>query len=64
MGYSPNQDRRDVGMFRMEDSMLNKMRAPQDTEKRGQEIYERRILPLLEPAEKGKFVAIDIHSRI
>ena len=39
--------------------MLNKMRAPQDTEKKGQEIYEQRILPLLEPTEKGKFVAID-----
>lgn len=46
-------------MFRMEDSMLNKMQAHQDTEKKGQEIYEQRILPLLEPAEKGKFVAID-----
>ena len=39
--------------------MLNKMQAPQDTEKKGQEIYEQRILPLLEPTEKGKFVAID-----
>ncbi len=39
--------------------MLDKMQAPQDTEKKGQEIYEQRILPLLEPTEKGKFVVID-----
>ena len=42
--------------------MLDKMQLPQDTEKRGLEIYEQRILPLLEPTEKGKFVAIDIST--
>ena len=39
--------------------MLDKIQLSQDTEKRGREIYEQRILPLLEAAEKGKFVAID-----
>jgi hypothetical protein len=30
--------------------------------RRGQEIYERDIRPHLEPADEGKFVAIDIET--
>ena len=30
--------------------------------RRGDEIYERQIRPKVEPANKGKFVAIDIDS--
>ena len=38
--------------------MLDKTQLPQDTEKRGREIYEQCALPALEPGEKGKFVVI------
>ncbi len=34
----------------------------EEAERRGQEIYERDILPLLHPDDKGKFVAIDIET--
>jgi hypothetical protein len=30
--------------------------------RRGQEVYERAVLPRLQPADEGKFVAIDIDS--
>ena len=30
--------------------------------RRGQEIYQRNILPRLQPADDGKFVAIDIET--
>ena len=30
--------------------------------RRGQEIYERAVLPHLQPADEGKFAAIDIDS--
>ncbi len=39
--------------------MLEKIQAHHDMETRGREIYEQRVLPALEPGEKGKFVVID-----
>ena len=39
--------------------MLDNAQVSDDIENLGLEIYERLILPLLKPSEKGKFVAID-----
>jgi hypothetical protein len=44
------------------------MRSPQpifskeEFARRGDEIYERAVLPQLKPGDKGKFVAIDIQT--
>ena len=35
-------------------------RSPEETAKIGQDIYERRVRPLLTPEDDGKYVAIDI----
>jgi hypothetical protein len=34
----------------------------EETERRGDEIYERKVRPLVEAGNKGKIVAIDIES--
>lgn len=37
-------------------------RSAEETARLGQEIYERRVRPLLAPEDDGKYVAIDIVS--
>ncbi len=40
--------------------MLKKTYTPEDTEKRGQAIFNRRVLPMVNRDEKGEFVVIDV----
>ncbi len=40
--------------------MLNKTYTLEDTDKRGQAIFKRRVLPMVNQGEKGKFVVIDV----
>lgn len=35
-------------------------RSPEEVARIGEEIYERRVKPLLKPEDDGKYVAIDI----
>jgi hypothetical protein len=37
-------------------------RSPEEVARIGNEIYERRVKPLLKPEDDGKFMAIDIVS--
>jgi hypothetical protein len=36
--------------------------SKEEIARRGDEIYERKVRPQLKPADKGRFVAIDIES--
>ncbi len=47
----------------MNEEKISPQLTPEETVKRGEEIYEKELKEKLEPKEEGKFVAIEIESK-
>ena len=43
-------------------SIVDSEQRMAEVERRGEEILATRILPTLDPAERGKFITVDTHS--